>query len=210
MPPRLRSRVAALRASTVSLARPGDAVDAETLVTLAQACEGRERVVLRYRDRAQRATERRVEPHLLVATGRRWYVAAYDVDRRAWRTLRVDRILEVRRTGHRFPPGETPDLVALVQESITTSPYRHQATVILAAPPDIVATKVPATVAVVRPHGEGSLLIVGADDLDVLAGNLVAIGIPFRVLEPPELRDLVVAIGRRLVDDHRSVRGTQV
>ena len=40
-----------LRASTVMLAPPSDRVDAELLVTLAQACDANERVVLTYLDR---------------------------------------------------------------------------------------------------------------------------------------------------------------
>ncbi|MFD0773089.1 WYL domain-containing protein [Streptomonospora algeriensis] len=34
---------------------------------------------------------RRVEPYRLVASERRWYLLAYDLDRRDWRSFRVDR-----------------------------------------------------------------------------------------------------------------------
>jgi predicted DNA-binding transcriptional regulator YafY len=46
LPARLRQRVDALRTSVVTMAPPSDDVDADLLVTLAQACEGRERVAL--------------------------------------------------------------------------------------------------------------------------------------------------------------------
>ena len=64
LPPRLRTQLAALRASTVSLASPRDvAVPPEHLILLARACDGCERAVFRYRTRQGREAERRVEPH---------------------------------------------------------------------------------------------------------------------------------------------------
>ena len=54
------------------------------------------------------ATRRRVEPYQLVATGRRWYLLAWDLDRDDWRTFRVDRITPRTPTGPRFTPRELP------------------------------------------------------------------------------------------------------
>lgn len=203
LPPRLRARVDALRDATVALAAPSDAVDAETLVALAQACDGHERVVVGYRDRGGAESERRLEPYRLVATGRRWYLLAFDLDRRDWRTFRVDRIESATATGHRFEPVEPPDAAEFVGEAITTAPYRVQATVAVAAPADVVRRRVLPTVGVVRPSGgEACVLTVGGDDPDALVGHLVLMGLPFEVLGPPELRDRVRALGARLVGDH--------
>ena len=59
--------------------------DPATLMTLARGCRDRHRVRFRYVARAGARTARRVEPYRLVATGRRWYLLAFDLDRDDWR-----------------------------------------------------------------------------------------------------------------------------
>jgi predicted DNA-binding transcriptional regulator YafY len=204
LPVRLRQRVDALRSSVVTMAPEGDEVDADLLVALAQACEGHERVTITYRDREGRESERRTEPYRLVSTGRRWYLLADDVDRRDWRTFRVDRITGATRTGHRFTPRDPPDAAAMVSRAITTAPYRHQAVVRFDAPAQLLAARIPPTVGTVRPDRGGSILSVGADDLAYLAGHLIGLDLPFEVLEPTELRDHLDLVGRRLTAAHGS------
>jgi predicted DNA-binding transcriptional regulator YafY len=205
LPPRLRERVDAVRRATVTLTGDapagGDGVDAELLVTLAQACAGDERVEVAYEDRDGHRTARRLEPYRLVATGRRWYLVAHDVDRRAWRTFRVDRIGSVRRTGHRFVPDPgAPDAAALVQEATTTAPYRYQARIDFPTTSRAdLARRVPPTVGAVRARrGGGCTLTTGSDRLEALAGHLVALGLDFEVLEPPELRHHLREVATRL------------
>ena len=91
-----------------------------------------------------------LDPHRLVTTARRWYLVARDVDRDAWRTLRVDRLLSVEATGHRVTIEDPPDPVALVQAAISTTPYRHQARVELAAPLADVEPRVPPTTGILE------------------------------------------------------------
>ena len=204
LPPRLRARVEALQAATVALPNQVDAVDADVLVALAQACDGNERVAITYEDREGRASERRLEPYRLVATGRRWYLLAMDVDRRAWRTFRVDRVGEARRTGHRFVPDpDPPDAATTVSESITTAPYRHHAVVAFPSTSKAeLARRIPPTVGAIRSAGRGAgagcVLTTGADDLESLAGHLVALGFDFEVREPPELVAHLRTVAARL------------
>jgi predicted DNA-binding transcriptional regulator YafY len=202
LPPRLRGQVAALRASVVALAPVADGVDSEVLVCVAQACLENERLALHYCDREGRPSERRVEPFRLVATWRRWYLVAYDLDRSAWRTLRLDRVEAAARTGHRFVMRDPPDPLSFVGEAITTAPYRYRATVTVAAPADELRRRVAPTIGVVQPMGECSLLIVGGERLTWLCGYLVALELPFEVLDPPELRDHLRRMGRRLASSH--------
>ena len=51
-------------------------------------------------------------------------------------------------------------------------------------------------------HDDGTLLRIGGSDLRWLATYLAALPFAFRVLDPPELRDELRALGRRLVRDH--------
>lgn len=206
LPSRLRHRVDALRGAVVTLAPPGDAVDPDLLVSLAQACAAHERVALAYDDREGRRSERRIEPYRVVATGRRWYLLAFDVDRGDWRTFRVDRVAEARRTGHRFVPVKPPEPAEFVGQAITTRPYRHRATVVFDATADEVARRVPPTVGVVRARGRRAELTVGSDHVDSLVGHLVALDLPFEVVRPPELRERVRRLGNRLARAHRGSR----
>jgi predicted DNA-binding transcriptional regulator YafY len=137
-----------------------------------------------------------------VATGRRWYLLAYDLDRSAWRTLRVDRVEAAARTGHRFVMRDPPDPLSFVGDAITTGPYRYRATVAVDAPADELRRHVAPTVGVVQPAGEGSLLTVGGERLAWLCGYLVSLELPFEVLDPPELRDHLRRMGRQLASSH--------
>ena len=73
LPRRLRRRLNALPAVTVTLADPRAAISLRVLSTLAAACRDRFEVRFRYQDGQGTATSRRVEPMRLVHTGYRWY-----------------------------------------------------------------------------------------------------------------------------------------
>ena len=203
LPSRLRARTAAVRQATIRTGSWGDDVDADVLVQMAQASAGEERLRIGYVDRDGNETERRVDPYRLVCTGRRWYLVAHDVDRRDWRTFRVDRVRQVAGTGHRFKLDDPPDAAELVSQALSVAPYRWTARVRIGAPADEVRRRVPPTVALVDAEdSDTTLLTTGSDHLQAIAGHLVGLGFPFEVLEPPELRDLMRAAGRSLVRAH--------
>jgi len=202
LPSHLRARVDAVRRTTMPIGG-ADRVAADLLVTVARAAAEQDRLRITYVDRDGRRTERRVDPFRLVSTGRRWYLVAFDVDRDDWRTLRADRIADVVSTGHRFRLEDPPDVVELLSRASGVSPYRYAARVVVHADPEIVGDKVPPTVGLVEAHPDGALLTIGADDLPFLAGHLVALDLPFEVLDPPELRELLLRAGARLVAAHR-------
>jgi predicted DNA-binding transcriptional regulator YafY len=205
LPARLRDRVDALTSSTVSLVPGGPAVEPAELVVLARACRESERVRFGYRDGQDRRTERTVEPHRLVSTGRRWYLVARDLDRDDWRTFRVDRIESPTPTGRRFTPAEPPelpDLAALVSRSISVAPYRWQAQVRIRASAAQVAARVPPTVGWVEQSGAECTLHVGGNEPDALIAHLIALGYPFEVLAPAALRDRVREVATALLGAH--------
>jgi predicted DNA-binding transcriptional regulator YafY len=199
MPPRLRAEVRAVHGATETLVGPGVEIDAELLVTLARACRDAVRVRFGYAGRGGGERERTVEPVRMVATGRRWYLMAWDVDRDGWRTFRLDRMREVTATTWRFQAREHPDPVAYVQRSVAEAPYRHLARVRLDAPPDRVRELIPPQVGRVEDDRDGRcVLVVGGDDLDWLAVHVIRLGFDAEVLEPPELREAAARLARRL------------
>jgi predicted DNA-binding transcriptional regulator YafY len=135
----------------------------------------------------------------MVATGRRWYLLAYDVDRDDWRTFRLDRMREVSTTTWTFAAREAPDAREYVARVVTQSPYRHVARVRFEAPAARVRERIPATAGTVEPVGEGTcVLTAGADHLDHLCVWIASVGPEFTVLEPPALRDVMADLAQRL------------
>jgi predicted DNA-binding transcriptional regulator YafY len=204
LPTRVRTQVAAIRASTIALSRPAEVLPADRLVPLARACESQQLVSFPYAAADGRHTVRRAEPYRLVATDRRWYLVAYDLDRQDWRTFRVDRMVAVPEiTGHTFVPRHLADPGRLVADALSTAPYRYQAVVKVGAPAAEVEQRVPPTVGIVEPAGRrAATLRMGADDFEWLASRLVGLGLPFEVLEPNDLREHFRALGEAVLRAH--------
>jgi predicted DNA-binding transcriptional regulator YafY len=199
LPARLRERTSALRLVTVPLTGPATTIDAETLTMIAGACRRQERLYFDYRSHDGAQTARAAEPHRVVQAGYRWYLVARDVERGDWRTFRVDRIGAVRRTGVRFTPQHPPDAAAFVANAVSVAPYRYRATVTVDAPAEVIAERIPPTVAVLEPAGPGRcVLTTGGNRLDWLAMHLALLGADFTVEDPPELAEEVRTLAVRL------------
>ena len=201
LPSRLRRRVAALGSFIVPLTGAGPTVDAETLTKIAGACRDYEKIRFRYQSRDGTASEREVEPHRLVHTGRRWYLAAWDGTRNNWRTFRVDRIEPGLSTGTRFAPRKAPegDFAAYVSKSVAYAPYPHRAKIVLHVSVEEASKKVPPAAGTLEAiDGRSCLLHMGAGSLDMLAIYLAMIGFDFEVQEPPELVEHIRSLAERL------------
>ena len=107
LPSRLRQRVSALHSFILPLANTGPTVDAETLSAIASACRDYQKLRFGYNSRDGVASTREVEPHRLVHTGRRWYLAAWDLGREQLADLPSgpDRIENRRRPAVRATPA---------------------------------------------------------------------------------------------------------
>lgn len=206
LPPRLRRRVDALSSSTTPTMAPrGPTVDVETLTALALACRDTERSRFSYARRDGESMQRFVEPHRLVAVGRRWYLVAWDLERQDWRTFRLDRLTSLKATGVRFQPRELPggDAAAFVQASMASVPVRYEVELLIHAPAASVAKDVGEWGAV-ETVGPGSCrLRMGVDDLIWPAMVLGAIDADFEVIKPPELVDHLQRIGERFTGVRR-------
>ncbi|MFD6098592.1 helix-turn-helix transcriptional regulator [Nocardiopsis flavescens] len=118
MPARLRRRIDTLEVATARPpgSRPDPPVDTGVLAALGSAVHAREVLRFDYASPGGAAGDggplgpppRRAEPHRLVARAGRWYLLAWDLDRDAWRTFRVDRLTPRPPAGPRFTPREIP------------------------------------------------------------------------------------------------------
>jgi predicted DNA-binding transcriptional regulator YafY len=198
LPARLRAEVRALHDAIVTLEGGRIEVDADALLSLARACRDTVRVEFGYTGRDQRPGERRVEPYQLVATGRRWYLLAFDLDRDDWRSFRLDRMSGLRATTWRFRRREHPDPAAYVQRAVTVAGYRYRARVRVHASVDEVRRATTEATATVEPDGDATcLLLTGSDSLYALALHLGLLGWDFEVLDPPELKEALATLGTR-------------
>jgi predicted DNA-binding transcriptional regulator YafY len=203
LPSRLRYRVRTLGAATVSLAATGPAVDPEDLTVLAGAVARREGLRFAYRAGDGTESRRLVEPLRLVAAGRRWYLVAYDNERDAWRTFRVDRMREPRATGVRAAPRELPakDAAAYVAgERSDWGTPTYRVVVTLHAPLERVAGLLGDVPGELEPLGGHGCRLDGRrdDSMAWLALRLASLGCEFEVHEPPELAAHLRAIAARV------------
>jgi predicted DNA-binding transcriptional regulator YafY len=189
LPSHLRRRVNALQSVTSTLPASGPMVDPVALTTIAGACRDRECLSFHYESRDGTGTRRVVEPHNLVNLGRRWYLVAWDCDRRDWRTFRVDRLTRAAVAGARFDARQVPggDPAAYVAANLSGAVSRFQARVTLHAPAAEVRRR-PYLWGQVAEVDENTCEYRTSDDsLDWLAMRIGMLGVAFAVHEPPEL-----------------------
>jgi len=205
LPHRLRQRVSAVHNSVtpVRWIAAEAVVDADALSVLAAACRDHETVRFNYRRRDNESSQRLVEPHQLVTSGRRWYLVAWDLHREDWRTFRLDRLGEARAVGGRFAARDIPggDAAQFVARSFVTMPRRFDATIVVHA--------AFAELGGVLHWEDHTLLVTGdtsctvqirGDDLDWLALIVarVALTAPVVSIEPTELAATVTRLRRNL------------
>jgi predicted DNA-binding transcriptional regulator YafY len=209
MPPRLRGEVRALHEATQTLDHGEATVDGDALLRLAKAVRDTVRVRFDYESRDKTPSSRSVEPVGLVATGRRWYLMAFDLDRDDWRTFRLDRMSAVKPTTWRFHEREHEDPAAYVQRAVASAAYRIQARVLVHAPLREVAERTSVrSVVLTAVDDHTTLLEAGAESLVGLAFHLSWLGFDYDVQEPPELRQVLADLGARALRASGSARAT--
>jgi predicted DNA-binding transcriptional regulator YafY len=190
-PTRLRRRLKALRSSIVRLGGGGPKVDMSAVTSLAAACADQLEIMFSYQDKTGAGSQRTVEPHRLVHSDRRWYLVAWDTQRRDWRTFRVDRIVIPFASGKPFTPRSSPDddVAAYVTRSLSSASYPCRAQVLLHAPLKTVRAQIP--------PGAGTLEAIDAahcrfqtasHSYESMAVWLGLLGVDFEVEDPAELR----------------------
>ncbi|NKY87013.1 helix-turn-helix transcriptional regulator [Nocardia veterana] len=190
LPKRLRGRANAVRATVETAAVATPAVDATVLARVARAAADHEHISFDYRTRAGVGTRRRVEPYRQVYQHLRWYLLAWDRDRRDWRTFRLDRISELDCPGTRFEPRPLPAETAAGYLRRELTAGRHRAVVTVAAPAAAVADILKFQDCDIESHGPDRCRITTwVDSFEWLVLNLAFLDADFVVEEPPAFRD---------------------
>ena len=201
MPPRLRRQMDAVSSQTES---PGPwegapRVDATVLTMLAQACRDSELLRFDYTARDAEPTQRRVEPLKLVSLGRRWYLVAYDRDRRDWRSFRLDRVSEPVPTGERVRARDLPadDALSFVRAGIRAMPQRHAVRVRFGPGAAAAVEEAVGRWGTVTHEEDGCLLEMNVDDLGWPLMVLATVPADFTVESPAELAQRVRDVSSR-------------
>ncbi|GAB3657522.1 helix-turn-helix transcriptional regulator [Glycomyces tarimensis] len=210
LPSRLRHRVNTLHTAIVRAgAAPRPQVAPDTLMTIAEACRGRERLRFDYASPRGGRSRRTVEPHRLVSFGSQWYLVAFDIDRDDWRTFRVDRLRPRAPTGPRFAPRRPPDddIAAYLAHRLSVRAWPCRATVVLHAPAEAMAEQIWPGMGVIEPIDDRSCLLhVGADTPWALSWMVTAIDVDFTVADAsPGLTRALRSLAARC---ERAIRGT--
>lgn len=199
MPSHLRNRVDAVRFSGAVVE---EMVDPDVLEAASRAVH--DRTTMRF-DHGDPATSRHVEPHGLVARGGRWYLVAWDLDRRDWRIFRLDRMTPSRTPGPRFTPraiptGDAATFVAARSKG-STDDDRWPCTGRFEI--DLPAAELAPWIrdGKVEEIGPGSSRVtMGSWSCAGLLAAVVRFDAPFRVLAPAELIAEAQQLGERLRD----------
>ena len=171
--------------------------------SLDQRCTGMEfatEMIIKASLRGEKIAE---VPITLHPDGRKSHPPHLRTFRDGWRTFRVDRMQGAVLTGHRFTHAEEPDAEAMVAEGLAVASYAIQARVTLAVPLSEAAAEIPRTVGTLEAGDDGTLLRIGAPDVEWLARYLAGLPFPFEIVDPPELKRELRAMGLRLARQHR-------
>ena len=192
LPARSQKTVSNLRTYSVSFQDPGPELASEMLTIIASACRSGRVLQFMYQTHKGQSSTRTTEPHRLVNGGLLWYLLAFDQNRNDWRHFRLDRMSEIitlpQMGRRRAPPYE--DIAKHTNWSVSNAGYTFQAKIIVDAPISDVVARLPTAAGVLEQvTADTTLLSTGADSLTVIAMYLLELGLPFHVLEPPELRE---------------------
>lgn len=176
-------------------ARPDPGITA----TLVQACSDRCRVRLGYRSEAGSEWEPEVEPWAVVVRHGRWYLVCWSLAADAQRAYRIDRVGSVDVLADTFVPPVELDPVAALEEHLAVG-WDYDVDVLVDAPLDAVARCVPRAAGRLEAVDDATTRIVGSTSNPIwYAEQLAAVPAPFRVVNGPELRHTVRALGERML-----------
>ncbi|HTO21592.1 MAG TPA: YafY family protein [Spirochaetia bacterium] len=191
LPDAVRERVLAMSSAMIlSSYRDDSRPDASLLMRLSDSAQARRCVDVTYRSDRNEITRRVVEPYGVVGRQGKWYLVGWCRLRQDYRTFRLDRMQETLPLTERFEKREDFDLHAYALRSLENYPVNFHIRVRFQADPARVHDRIPASLGTLSGTPEGVVLDWPIDDLDYGARYLLARGVPFVVLDPPELRDV--------------------
>lgn len=189
LPRALAGRLEGLLAAMEFTAPPAGAP--ALLLTFAAAARDRQPVEMQYNGRV-----RTLHPYGIVAHNRHWYVTGADSASGEVRTFRLDRVSSASAVAGSF---SVPDGFSAIEQVTSGASYRHEVSVLVDGPVEVVRRRLPGSVATASEAGEGRTRVqLRAERLDWVPAVLAGLDLPFTVERPDELRDHVRELAARL------------
>ena len=195
LPETRREDVDAVRERVRLVERAESGTTGETLGLLRRAVLERRVVQFLYAKPEREAQARRVQPQGLVRVGGVWLLQTYDPQRQAARTFRVDRISAPQLTAEVFERRDLPPpdpQRELRQTFVLRFPMALEQT--LRERPHFFQTDV-------REDSGGLCVTLRAREIQNVLPWVLSWGGAVRVLEPPELRERIMAEARRMLEE---------
>lgn len=158
------------------------------------------RVLLDYERSPGESWTMDVDPWAVVVRRGRWYLLCWSNSKSAKRVLRVDKIRRVEAQAETFTPPHDLDPLAAVEEHLALG-WKYKIEVIIDAPLADAACWIPRSMGRLEEiDASHTRLLASTDEPDWYAGQLTAIGAPYRILGSPELQEASRELGRRLLE----------
>lgn len=199
MPSALRKKVNGLL-GTLQQEPQRARLDSSLLLVCAGASESRVMLSFGYTDRHGELTQRKVEPHRLLARNGAWKLIAFDPDRADWRAFRLDHMTDAKPSTWRF--AQRPGLEEAVERSTRPAPieaWRVQVLAHLAVPLEEASAMLPGDAGELRALDDATTEFrFGAHDAASAAQWIARIGVPFTVLGEQSVMEEVALLADRL------------
>ncbi len=177
-----------------SAARP----DPATATVLVEACASNRRVRLGYRSEAGSEWSMEVDPWAVVVRHGRWYLLCESDPKGERRAYRIDRVRAVEMLDATFSP--LPDLnpVAMLEEHLAVG-WEYDVEVVIDAPYETLAGRVPRGLGVLSPLAAESTRLVGStSNPGWYVEQLAMIPVPYRIIDSPEVQQAARVLAKRL------------
>jgi predicted DNA-binding transcriptional regulator YafY len=173
--------------------------DPATTTDLVQACSNHRRVRLGYRSEAGSEWVMEVDPWAVVVRHGRWYLLCRTHTSDARRAYRIDRVRGVEVLNDTFTPPADLDPVAMLETHLATG-WEYDVEVVIDAPFERVARRVPRTLGRLDPVDAGTSRLVGSTSNPTwYVEQMATIPAPYRIVRGPEVRGAARALGQRLL-----------
>jgi predicted DNA-binding transcriptional regulator YafY len=201
LPTSLRERVQAVQEMVVlDVEQANTATRTEHIALLSMAAYRELRANILYQAKNGEQTGRLLDCYGLVYHERHWYAIGYCHLRHDLRVFRLDRILHVTLCEEKFTRPAHFDCLAYAVQSFLTMPSRWLVEAVLETTLDQLDHRlIPPSFASLEETEYGLLLRAYDDDLEHVARFLIHLGCPFRILQPPELLDVLQHLAQELL-----------
>jgi predicted DNA-binding transcriptional regulator YafY len=200
LPEPVAAQAEAVRRATAAAPDRGAArPDPGTAATLVQASSSRRRVRLGYHSEAGSEWVMEADPWAVVVRHGRWYLLCWSHSAQARRAYRIDRVKDVAVLDATFSPPAGLDPVATLEEHLAVG-WEFDADIIIDAPADSVARRLPPALGRLEQLDDGSTRLVGSTSNPAwYATQLAAMPAPYRIVGSPAIQDAARVLGQRLL-----------